>query len=144
MKPEFLELLLPVYKKLSEISLLERCTHCLTQNSNESLHRQIWKKCPKDTFSANEFVEAAAGVAICEYNYGYEETMNKILQKCRLSFGKITIAMGHKKDVVRMKLYEKQRTEVQKKIRSAKRLDQTKAEAEKQKEEGPSYSAGGF
>lgn len=144
LKAEMLDLMLPIYQRLSDDTLLERCARCLTQNANESLHSRIWNKCPKDTFPGKQYVEAAAAAAICEYNYGYEETTTKILEKSGLSVGQNTKTIDNKQDVCRLKRYDRQKTNVQKKIRSTKRLNQSKTEAEKRKQEGESYSAGGF
>ena len=40
----------PLFERLSEPELLERCSRGATQNANESLHAQIWRKCPKEVF----------------------------------------------------------------------------------------------
>ena len=40
------EKLLPVYERLSNEQLLERCSRVSTLNANESLNEVIWWRCP--------------------------------------------------------------------------------------------------
>ena len=40
----------PLYQRLGDGSLMRRCLRGKTQNSNESLHDSIWRKCPKTDF----------------------------------------------------------------------------------------------
>lgn len=42
-----LEPVLTVYKRLSDTKLLERCMRVATQNANECLNGEIWRRCPK-------------------------------------------------------------------------------------------------
>lgn len=42
-----LEHIAPIYKRLTESHLLERCLKGQTQNTNKSLHSFIWRKCEK-------------------------------------------------------------------------------------------------
>ncbi|GFS59943.1 uncharacterized protein TNCV_3957391 [Trichonephila clavipes] len=44
---QVLEKILPVYQRLVNDELLERCSAGKTQNANESIHSVIWKNCPK-------------------------------------------------------------------------------------------------
>ena len=49
--PKFvLKAMKPVFEALSADSLLSKCTHGGTQNSNESFPHLIWNKCPKTVF----------------------------------------------------------------------------------------------
>lgn len=79
-REEFLPTLLPIYDRLSDKKLLERCKQCLTQNANESLHSMIWHKCPKDIFPSKQLVQAAVTEAIYEYNEGYIKTILNLLR----------------------------------------------------------------
>ena len=44
------DVLKPIYVKLSERQLLERCLMDATQNSNESFNAIVWSMCPKEGF----------------------------------------------------------------------------------------------
>ena len=39
--------LVPIFQRLTENNLLQRCKRGATQNQNESLHSVIWRFCPK-------------------------------------------------------------------------------------------------
>ncbi|GFY06207.1 uncharacterized protein TNCV_2680011 [Trichonephila clavipes] len=47
LSPQVVEKIIPVYQRLASDTILERCVAGKTQNSNESLHSCIWRKCPK-------------------------------------------------------------------------------------------------
>ncbi|GFW89516.1 uncharacterized protein TNCV_1514671 [Trichonephila clavipes] len=47
LSPQVVEKIMPVYQRLASDTILERCVAGKTQNSNESLHSCIWRKCPK-------------------------------------------------------------------------------------------------
>ncbi|GFY13926.1 hypothetical protein TNCV_1295871 [Trichonephila clavipes] len=48
LSPQVVEKIMPVYQRLASDTILERCVAGETQNSNESLHSCIWRKCPKE------------------------------------------------------------------------------------------------
>ncbi|GFY18878.1 uncharacterized protein TNCV_3875661 [Trichonephila clavipes] len=50
LSPQVVEKIMPVYQRLASDTILERCVAGKTQNSNESLHSCIWRKCPKEVF----------------------------------------------------------------------------------------------
>ncbi|KAE8739199.1 hypothetical protein FOCC_FOCC015305 [Frankliniella occidentalis] len=62
--------ILPVYQRLSDINLLDKCKSMLTQNANESLHNSIWSKVPKVTFVAKGRLDVGVTKAVGEYNMG--------------------------------------------------------------------------
>lgn len=41
----------PIFKRLSDDSLLTRCLQGLTQNQHESVNAQLWSRCSKTTFA---------------------------------------------------------------------------------------------
>lgn len=76
-----LEKILPLYQRLTDESLLLRCSRCATQNANESLHSCIWNKCPKQNFVGKERVKLAASLAVCEYNFGCQKTISALMNE---------------------------------------------------------------
>ncbi|GFT27716.1 uncharacterized protein TNCV_3570851 [Trichonephila clavipes] len=48
LSPQVVEKIMPVYQRLASDTILERCVAGKTQNSNESLHSCIWRKCTKE------------------------------------------------------------------------------------------------
>ncbi|KAH9363325.1 hypothetical protein HPB48_006431 [Haemaphysalis longicornis] len=62
--PHVCEALLPVYERLSDEKLLQRCLQGKTQNSNESLHSMIWALAPKEKHASLFTVQAAVAEAV--------------------------------------------------------------------------------
>lgn len=77
--------LLPVYERLSEKGLLERCQRGKTQNSNESLHSVIWALAPKQRHASLFAVEAAVAEAVMKFNCGNLRTSTGILDELNLN-----------------------------------------------------------
>ena len=63
-------LLMPVFRDLSNETLLEKCLYGYTENDNEAINSVIWKKCPKDVFVSKKVLEIAAALATSEFNDG--------------------------------------------------------------------------
>ena len=63
----------PIYVRLTDRDLLNRCSRSATQNANESLNGLIWTMCPKETFCSRQVVETALNLAVVLVNDGYEK-----------------------------------------------------------------------
>ena len=68
--------LIPVYRRMSEESLLKRMMHGGTQNTNECLNGMIWARCPKTTFMGLRRVQSAVARAVCVFNEGATEVIS--------------------------------------------------------------------
>lgn len=64
------EAIRPVFETLTLDSLLERCLHGGSQNTNESFHNLIWERCPKTTFVGRKRLRLAVADASIVYNDG--------------------------------------------------------------------------
>ncbi|GBN67412.1 Acetylcholine receptor subunit alpha-like [Araneus ventricosus] len=62
--------------------LLKCCARCLTQNSNESLHRVIWNKCSKEISASLCRVKIAVAHAVCEFNVGTLTLNSQTASEC--------------------------------------------------------------
>ncbi|KAL8594963.1 hypothetical protein ACOMHN_038760 [Nucella lapillus] len=62
--------LAPVYKRLGDPQLLQRCLAGKTQNSNESFHSMVWRTCPKERWAGRRTVHSAVAVCVQRYNKG--------------------------------------------------------------------------
>ena len=60
----------PVFERLSDDALLQKCAHGGTQNANESLHNMIWMRCPKTVFVGRTRLEIAVFDAVSVFNEG--------------------------------------------------------------------------
>ena len=67
--PHVCESIKPVFEKLTQQSLLDKCAHGGTQNTNESFHNVIWARCPKTSFVGRSRLCLAVDATIC-YNEG--------------------------------------------------------------------------
>ncbi|KAL1472123.1 hypothetical protein MTO96_023166 [Rhipicephalus appendiculatus] len=63
--PSFVcEALEPIFKRLSEETLLERCNDGMTQNASECLHSVIWEQALKTKHASLHSVQRAVAEAI--------------------------------------------------------------------------------
>ena len=66
----FVELLKPLFTRLTEDSLLESCLLGLTQNQNEAVNQVLWTKCPKTKFCGRDKVLLAVTETVAYFNTG--------------------------------------------------------------------------
>ncbi|KAH9360930.1 hypothetical protein HPB48_007011 [Haemaphysalis longicornis] len=85
--PHVCKALLPVYERLSDEKLLQRCLQGKTQNSNESLHSMIWALAPKQKHASLFTVQAAVAEAVLKFNTGNERASAAILKELDLNPG---------------------------------------------------------
>ena len=60
----------PVFETLTQDSLLQKCDHGGTQNTNESFHNIIWQRCPKTVFVGRKRLCLAVADATIVFNGG--------------------------------------------------------------------------
>ena len=70
-----LEIILPVYERLSDTALLERCARIATENANECVNGVIWKFCPQTHWYGRRSVQIAATMGVMTFNAGDEELL---------------------------------------------------------------------
>ena len=66
----------PIFVRLSEKSLLQRCLKGYTQNQNEALNNILWNKCPKRVFCGNRKMNSACANAVLIWNQGAGSQIN--------------------------------------------------------------------
>ncbi|KAH9375012.1 hypothetical protein HPB48_007856 [Haemaphysalis longicornis] len=108
--PHVCEALLPVYERLADHKLLERCQRGKTQNSNESLHSVIWSLAPKERHASLHSVEAAVAEAVMRFNAGSQVASSKILQELNMTVGALSSTRMAEKDRRRTKDSSRRRT----------------------------------
>ena len=141
--PDVGQKLVPIFRRLTEETLLKRCTRNRTQNPNESLHTINWRSCPKSTFVGRMTVETAATLAICQFSMG--ASFRKVL--CDIigtEMGSYSEEFVRKKSLKRLtKAYNASTEEVKRRRRQLKY--RTVASSQKLKDlEGSTYSGGSF
>ena len=127
-----------VFEALSDDSLLAKCTHGGTQNSNESFHHLILNRCPKSVFVGRKRLEVAVYNAAVVYNSG-ETGRLPIFSHLGLSLGTFMKKAFIDIDRKRVVEAEKQITEAAKSSRRRRQVAQAATRAG-----DDSYDAGAF
>lgn len=70
---DMLAIILPTYERLGNTALLERCAKVSTQNANECLNGEIWKRCPKTDWFGRKAVTISAIMGVLAFNGGHFE-----------------------------------------------------------------------
>lgn len=133
----------PVYKRLTDTSLLQKCLKGQTQNANESLHSFIWRKCDKTRSVSRRMVELAVSEGVGEYNFGNSAVLSA-LQKAKLSPGKRSVALAKVRDRRRKIKINRAKSERLKRRRNYLKMKKIQDEERKKEQEGPMYGAGEF
>ena len=133
----------PVFDRLSEESLLQRCLKGSTQNRNESLHATVWDRCPKSQSGTPKTVETAIGLAVINFNDG-AEPLADIMQKMGLDSGSYTVKGLRKRDHKRLYHAKLKTSEQGKKRRKRLRNVKKGFEDKRKQKEGLMYQAGAF
>ena len=133
-----------VYERLTSDALLSRCLRGMTQNANESLHSQIWQRCPKHTFAGRGRVEIATISAVANFNSG-SSGLGHFMAAAGLKLNRVTICRGQKRDSARIAQAERRQSEAAKRRRLDIALATSRAQQEYERVEGgPSYAPGAF
>ena len=137
------KLLVPIFQRLSDESLLKRCMRARTQNANESLHQIVWKICPKAMYAGRRTIETAVALAACQFSMG--ATYKTILYKhLSIEPGVHMQRFSQEKSMKRLKLAGKASLDAAKKRRKQMQHKSILKESKRAKKEGPSYVPGGF
>jgi hypothetical protein len=63
--------LMPIYEKMANKDLLQRCVAGKTTNPNEAIHNVLWDQCPKEKFVSLSQIRIACINTIHQYNEGH-------------------------------------------------------------------------
>ena len=95
------KLIRPLWLRLSDNVLLEKCLHGRTQNVNESFNSFVWKRTPKDVFIGKLVFDMAVASAVLAFNDGATGILC-IMKKIGLHVGHFNLSLSHKADLVRI------------------------------------------
>ena len=129
----------PVFGRLADRKLLDRCLLGATQNQNESFNSTIWLRCPKSRFSCPKSVNVAVSLAVITFNHGMKGLLPLVESSGSLCNEYLTA-----RDRVRLKQSVKRSEEGAKRKRKASRMRRIAEEEEFIEEEGTTYEPGGF
>ena len=133
---------LPIYKDLSEETLLSRCLDSFTQNPNESLNKLIWARCPKKIHQGRKVVELSTASAVAHFNDG-ASSIARVLDRLGMCPGKHTNFAIHRCDNKRIFFAEKKSSETGKSRRKKLRAIRKGLWDHEKEKEGNLYESGG-
>ena len=81
-----MELLKPVFERLSNESLLSHCLPGFSQNNNESINSLVWARAPKHKYYGPIKVEMAVIGAVLQFNEG-ASGKHLVMAKAGISWG---------------------------------------------------------
>ena len=140
--PAIVELLEPIYDRLSSRSLLSKCVGGYTQNACESFNALLWKRCSKDTFSGRTHLDFAAADAVLHFNQG-KNGHAMIFPNMGIEVGQHSSSNYTYSDTKRRAATTTKNEELSKKIRQSRRLKRAKINEQYLTTEGIVYEAGG-
>lgn len=111
----------PVYERLSDKELLERCHRGKTQNANEAFHSVVWSLMPKDKHASLIAVQTAVAEAVIRFNSGSTAASALILRELQVDENCKSSRRNLEKDSRRAKKSEKQRAASVTSLQAAKR-----------------------
>ncbi|GFO39558.1 hypothetical protein PoB_006606300 [Plakobranchus ocellatus] len=97
LNPKVAEAVKPLYERLTTEALQSRCLKGMTQNANESLHSQVWQRCPKHLFAGRKRIEVATFSAVASFNCG-SAGLQHFITAAGCSLNCHTITRGYKRD----------------------------------------------
>lgn len=131
----------PVFIRLSNRDLLERCTLVAMQNQNESFNKTVWSKASKNQFLSKPTVKFAVDLSVITFNENGLSVLGReigIEPSLRL--------MNFFKDAYRIRLNKSDRKADE--VVKRRRKDKARARAEEDESnierEGTTYAAGQF
>ena len=65
----------PVYQRLSDDGLLQKCLHGKTQNRNERLNGLVWQRVPKEVFVGRDVLKFGLFDAVAHFNVGAQTVL---------------------------------------------------------------------
>ena len=133
----------PVFSRLSEDSLLERCLDGKKQNQNESLNGMIWEHVPKDTFIGSEALQLGVYDAVAHFNSGNQAGLN-ILSQAGIEPGEFCVVAFRQAGNLTIHKANYKSAETNKKRRKIRRARRKRKGDTAQKSGGVIYASGAF
>ena len=138
-----IELVKPIYERLSKDDLLERRLDGKTQNQNKSLNGMIWNHFPKKVFIGSDVLKLGVYDAVAHFNIGSQAALN-VLELLEIDPGTFCLAELLHQDQERVHKAEFKAQEENKKKRKIRRARKKKNADKFSQNEGVTYAAGGF
>lgn len=139
----YLSEMLPLYQRLSDPKLLERCVPGWTQNQNEAFNHTVWQRCSKEKYSSSKAVERAVSSAVLCWNIGGIGRRN-LMNRSGIPAGFHTSKALLSMDTRRLNAAAACSSEQEKKKRKHQKEEHLKEEQRQRALKGDGYGAGQF
>jgi len=83
--PAVVEVIQPVFDKLSSETFLAGCEWCLSQNTNECLHHVTWSMAPKEQYVSPQENHLAVCLSVLLFNAGAHSTYSRLCPVIRIT-----------------------------------------------------------
>ena len=133
----------PVYKRLSEDELLQKCLHGKTQNQNESFNGLIWQRIPKEVFVGKDLLELGLFDAVAHFNMGSQSVL-QLYEALGIKPGAFTMKGCEEMNKDRLRVAEYHERETSKKRRKVQRGEKKRKDDKSKDAEGLTYGPGQF
>ena len=98
---EVYEKIRPVWLRLSENDLLDKCLQGRTQNVNEVFNALVWQRCPKTIYVGKVVFEVSVASAVVAFNDGAAGSI-KVMDKIGLHIGHFNLKSSLCSDLKRI------------------------------------------
>ena len=133
----------PVYKRLSEDELLQKCLHGKTQNQNESFNGLIWQRIPKEVFVGKDLLELGLFDAVAHFNMGSQSVL-QLYEALGIKTGAFTMNGCEEMNKDRLCVAGYHERETSKKRRKVQRGEKKRKDDKCKDAEGLTYGPGQF
>lgn len=135
--------MVPLYNRLSQRDLLERCSRMKTQNNNESFNALVWKRCPKVEFASLKTVECAVALAVLEFNLG-PRGIEEALLEMGIQPGSYQASYGERATKIKVAKAQVKALESSKMSHKKRKMEAVAKAQRDRAEEGVTYAPGAF
>ncbi|XP_065830649.1 uncharacterized protein [Oscarella lobularis] len=139
----FFHELLPIFRRLSDEDLLDRCKDGYTQNANESFHSTLWSYVPKSKYRGPLLILAGTRIAAAQFNHG-SKVFVQLLKEMKSPPGKFSVAAFTNLDEKRIASSNQKATAECKKRRVIRKERKAKRHDSQRRTEDLTYEAGAF
>ena len=108
----------PIFQGLTNVDMLSKYLHGMTQNSNESFNQLVWNRCPKSVFTSRPTVETAVNSSVIVYNDGFL-ALASVFEHIGLQPRVFFVKCAQKKNFTRIYSMDKKSTDKTKKRRKS-------------------------
>ena len=124
---DVVQVIKPLFARLAEKKLLEKCLHGYTQNQNEALNKEIWSLCPKTINVGTRTIRSAAALAVAIFNNGWSAA-ERVAQRLHLPKAKWFARLVKSIDRERLRAAQYRALDTTKKARTEARRQRKKNE----------------